>query len=130
MKWCIGLILGLCLVFGASVSHGGWVLRINRGATVEDRALADIDSLTFYDAPGSCCALDGTCTVTTQAACSGTWTQGGNCTPSPCPALPPTGMVWIVAGNVRLGQTGIAEPVNDFFVEGFWIDSLEVSNAK
>ena len=40
------------------------------------------------------------------------------------------GMVWIPAGNVRLGQVGIAEPVNDFYVEGFYIDRYEVSNAK
>jgi formylglycine-generating enzyme required for sulfatase activity len=39
-------------------------------------------------------------------------------------------MVRIPAGNVRLGQTGIAEPVNDFYVEAFWIDRYEVSNAK
>jgi formylglycine-generating enzyme required for sulfatase activity len=43
---------------------------------------------------------------------------------------PPAGMVWIPAGNVRLGQTGLAEPVNDFYVEGFYIDRYEVSNAK
>ena len=47
---------------------------------------------------------------------------------SPIP-FPPE-MVWIQAGNVRLGQTGIAEPVNDFYVEGFYIDIYEVSNAK
>jgi gamma-glutamyl hercynylcysteine S-oxide synthase len=40
------------------------------------------------------------------------------------------GMVWIPAGNVRLGQVGIAVPVNDFYVEGFYIDRYEVSNAK
>jgi formylglycine-generating enzyme required for sulfatase activity len=39
-------------------------------------------------------------------------------------------MVWIPPGNVRLGQTGIAEPVNDFYVAGFYIDIYEVSNAK
>ncbi len=38
---------------------------------------------------GSCCQPDGSCTVTTQANCSGTWTQGGTCTPNPCPQ--PTG---------------------------------------
>jgi formylglycine-generating enzyme required for sulfatase activity len=66
---------------------------IHNGATVEERALADIDSLTFrYDTP--------------------------------------TGMVWIPPGNVRLGQTGIAEPVNDFNVAGFYIDIYEVSNTK
>ena len=42
----------------------------------------------------------------------------------------PPGMVWIPPGNVRLGQTGIAEPVNDFYVQGFYIDRYEVSNAK
>ena len=40
------------------------------------------------------------------------------------------GMVWVPAGNVRLGQVGIAEPVNDFYVQGFYIDRYEVSNAK
>jgi formylglycine-generating enzyme required for sulfatase activity len=91
MKWSIGLILGvgLCLVFGASVSQGGWMMRIHQGATVEERALADVDSLTFYDATGSCCALDGTCTVTTQVVCSDVWTLHGVCTPNPCPG--PTG---------------------------------------
>jgi formylglycine-generating enzyme required for sulfatase activity len=39
-------------------------------------------------------------------------------------------MVWIPPGNVRLGQTGIAGPVNDFYVAGFYIDIYEVSNAK
>jgi formylglycine-generating enzyme required for sulfatase activity len=39
-------------------------------------------------------------------------------------------MVWIPAGNVRLGQVGIAEPVNDFNVAGSFIDIYEVSNAK
>ena len=42
----------------------------------------------------------------------------------------PTGMVWIPAGNVRLGQVGIAEPVNNFYVRGFYIDIYEVSNVK
>jgi formylglycine-generating enzyme required for sulfatase activity len=77
---------------------------------------------------GSCCAVSGTCSVTTHAACTGTWTQGGVCTPNPCRTL--TGMIWIPAGNVRLGQVGIAEPVNDFYVAGFYIDKCEVSNAR
>jgi formylglycine-generating enzyme required for sulfatase activity len=42
------------------------------------------------------------------------------------------GMVRIPAGNVRLGQPGnpLSEPVNDFYVQGFYIDRYEVSNAK
>jgi formylglycine-generating enzyme required for sulfatase activity len=39
-------------------------------------------------------------------------------------------MIWVPAGNVRLGQIGIAEPVNDFNVAGFYVDIYEVSNAK
>jgi hypothetical protein len=35
---------------------------------------------------GSCCAANGTCTLTTQAACvSGTWTADAICSPNPCP---------------------------------------------
>ena len=79
---------------------------------------------------GSCCAPAGTCTVTMQANCTGTWTAAGVCAPNPCTPNPPTGMVWIPAGNVRLGQDGIAEPVNDFNVAGFYIDIYEVSNAE
>ena len=91
MKWSIGVILGLalCLVFGASTSQGGWMMRIHHGATVEERPLADVDSLSFYNAIGSCCALDGTCTVTTEDACLDAWTLHGVCTPNPCQG--PTG---------------------------------------
>jgi gamma-glutamyl hercynylcysteine S-oxide synthase len=42
----------------------------------------------------------------------------------------PAGMIWIPPGNVRLGQVGVAEPVNDVFVDGFYIDKYEVSNIK
>lgn len=42
----------------------------------------------------------------------------------------PPDMIWIPAGNVRLGQTGIAEPVHNIYVQGFYIDRYEVSNAK
>jgi hypothetical protein len=38
---------------------------------------------------GSCCHADGTCTVTSQAGCSETWTAGGTCSPNNCPQ--PTG---------------------------------------
>jgi formylglycine-generating enzyme required for sulfatase activity len=51
MKWFMGLILGLglCLVFGASVSQGEWRMQIHKGATVERHFLADVDSVTFSD---------------------------------------------------------------------------------
>lgn len=92
MKCYIGVFVGLFLVLGVSVSQGDWRMRIHHGGTIEERAVADIDSLTFYDGP--------------------------------------VGTVWIPAGNVRLGQVGVAEPVNDFYVQGFYIDIYEVSNAK
>jgi formylglycine-generating enzyme required for sulfatase activity len=92
MKWYIGLILGLSLVLGASVSQGEWKMGVHRGQVTTQFNLSEIDSLSFYEVP--------------------------------------PGMVWIPTGNVRLGQTGIVEPVNDFYVEGFYIDRYEVSNAK
>jgi formylglycine-generating enzyme required for sulfatase activity len=50
MKWYIGLILGLSMVLCASVSQADWKMRIlHKGGTIEERFLADIDSLTFYD---------------------------------------------------------------------------------
>jgi hypothetical protein len=35
------------------------------------------------DPTGECCNA-GACSVTTQAACTGTWTAGGTCSPGPC----------------------------------------------
>jgi formylglycine-generating enzyme required for sulfatase activity len=63
MKCCGGLILGLFVVFGASVSQGEWKMRIHKGATVEEHALADVDSLTFYDAPSMVLIPAGTFTM-------------------------------------------------------------------
>jgi formylglycine-generating enzyme required for sulfatase activity len=40
------------------------------------------------------------------------------------------GMVWIPAGYVRMGQIGLMEPVHDVYIEGFYIDIEEVSNAE
>jgi hypothetical protein len=91
MKRFMGLLLGLVLLLALppSPSNAGWMLRIHHGTTVEERALADVDSLSFYDATGSCCMSDGTCTVTTEEACVGTWTLHGVCTPNHCQGLPP-----------------------------------------
>ena len=43
---------------------------------------------------------------------------------------PPAGMVWIDAGDIELGQIGIAEPVHTNFISGFWMDEMEVTKAK
>jgi formylglycine-generating enzyme required for sulfatase activity len=51
---------------------------------------------------GSCCAVDSTCTVTMQPACSGTWTASCVCAPSPCMA--PLGMVLVPAGTFTMGS--------------------------
>jgi formylglycine-generating enzyme required for sulfatase activity len=61
------------------------------------------NSSTTKPQPGLCCALDGTCSVTTQADCAGTWTAGGTCTPNGCPR-PPAGMVAIPAGTFAMGS--------------------------
>lgn len=43
---------------------------------------------------------------------------------------PPAGMVWIEAGDVVQGQTGIVTPVHTNFVSGFWMDDKEVTLAE
>jgi gamma-glutamyl hercynylcysteine S-oxide synthase len=51
-------------------------------------------------ATGACCAPAGTCTVTTQALCSGAWTMDGVCATNPCPPPPPpTGSCCAPAGE-------------------------------
>jgi len=45
----IMVILGLALALGATVSQGEWRMRIHKGATTEDHAVAEVDSLTFYE---------------------------------------------------------------------------------
>ncbi len=42
----------------------------------------------------------------------------------------PVGMVWVPAGEVRMGQAGLAQPVHDLYLDGFYIDTEEVSNAE
>jgi formylglycine-generating enzyme required for sulfatase activity len=124
MKWYIGLILGLGLglVFGASVSQGGWMMRIHQGAAVEGRVLADIDSLTFDDADGSCCAPDGTCVVSKEAACSGVWTLDDVCTPNPCPG--PTGAC---CNTVTGACTITTQDVCPFTWLGAWVACTTVA---
>ncbi len=51
MKGRIVLVLGLALALGVAVSQGEWRMRIHKGAVVEEHAVAEIDSVTFYDVP-------------------------------------------------------------------------------
>lgn len=101
MKWYKGLILFVLLLFGASASQGQWKLLVHKGGAVEEHVLADVDSLTFrYDTPaptGSCCLLNGSCAVTTQAACTGLWTADGVCVPNSC--VQPTGSCCALDGT-------------------------------
>ncbi len=63
------------------------------------------------DPTGSCCQSDGTCAVTTEAACftPGVWTLAGVCSPNPCPPPPPpTGSCCIQAGGYCLTLTEAA----------------------
>jgi len=43
------ILLVLVLALGAGVSQGEWRMRIHKGAAVEEHAVAEIDSLTFYE---------------------------------------------------------------------------------
>jgi len=42
------VILGLVLAIGPTASQGEWRMRIHKGAAVEEHAVVEIDSLTFY----------------------------------------------------------------------------------
>jgi|GEM_PF-392194 len=60
------------------------------GGTTNTASGAGQLTLTAHPVPtGSCCAVNGTCSVTVQASCATTWTSGGSCTPNIC--TPPTG---------------------------------------
>jgi formylglycine-generating enzyme required for sulfatase activity len=61
------------------------------------------DDTTKPTPTGACCAPAGTCMVTTQSGCNGTWTQTGVCDPNPC-RQPPLGMVLIPAGTFNMGS--------------------------
>jgi formylglycine-generating enzyme required for sulfatase activity len=53
---------------------------------------------------GSCCAVQGACTVTQEAACAGTWAEAGVCDPNPCPPPVPPDMILIPAGSFTMGS--------------------------
>jgi hypothetical protein len=55
---------------------------------------------------GPCCAIDGGCTMTTQANCSGVWTVGGSCDPNPCP--PPSACCIYLACEIYDQATCVA----------------------
>ena len=47
-------------------------------------AVGYVEQATAAGSTGSCCYTDGTCAVTSQAGCTGTWTSGGTCSPNLC----------------------------------------------
>lgn len=62
---------------------------------------------------GSCCAANGTCTVTAQADCAAglTWTAGGTCTPNPCtPAVTPVTPQLFVANFIGRNVVSFLNP--------------------
>ena len=66
-----------------------------------------------WPCPGACCQLDGSCEITTQAACTGTWLGGyTSCEPNPCP-LPtgaccyPSGLCLVALQTDCLGGGGV-----------------------
>lgn len=62
------------------------------------------DNTTAPTPTGSCCASNGSCSVTTQAGCTGDWTLADDCSPNPCPVppnefAPPTGLTVVNGEN-------------------------------
>ena len=54
---------------------------------------------------GACCAVDGTCSATTSAACTGVYQgNGSSCTPNPCPQ--PTGACCATDGTCSTTTAG------------------------
>lgn len=50
--------------------------------------------------------------------------------PTPDPIPTPAGMVLVPAGNFTMGQAGVAEPVHTIYLDAFYIDKYEVTNAQ
>lgn len=80
--------------------------------------------------PGSCCAADGTCTVTAQADCATglVWTAGGTCTPNPCtPAVIPITPQLYVA---NFTGNGVLSFLNPSTVNGNQAPSTNISGPQ
>ena len=79
----------VCVDLAAYAGQAQVWLKFSSGySSTQAHAIDDIVLVRGAPCPppnGSCCHTDGTCTVTTQAACNGTWTSGGTCTPNNCP---------------------------------------------
>jgi hypothetical protein len=79
---------------------------------------------------GSCCAANGTCTVTAQADCAAglVWTSGGTCTPNPCtPAVTPVTPQLYVA---NFSGNGVLSFQNPSTVNGNQAPSTNVSGPQ
>jgi sulfatase modifying factor 1 len=99
----------------------------------DDFALFQLGMTGPLPAVGACCYADGACDMTIEEDCSGAW-LGANttCTPNPCTG--PLGMVLIPAGEFEMGDTfneGHSDelPVHSVYVDAFYIDAHEVTNA-
>jgi hypothetical protein len=107
-------------VFNGQDPNGTWTLNVSdnvSGSTGTLRAWSIVitpQGGTTCTAPlpmdGACCDAAGACTVSTQAACTGTFQGGGiACSPNPCP-LPPVNLtvVKIGSGSGTVSATGTA----------------------
>jgi sulfatase modifying factor 1 len=83
---------------------------------------------------GACCYPGSVCVMETQAECTGYWQGvGTSCDPNPCP-IPPE-MVLIPEGEFEMGDTFgdgdyTEHPVHAVFVDAFFVDRYEVTNAQ
>lgn len=58
---------------------------------------------------GACCLNGGGCVVTTQAQCSGTWTEGVTCAQAACPPPPIPQLAITMTGPAQVPQRGFVD---------------------
>ena len=81
---CPGGLTGKTLTFNNVPGPGEIYLAVYLGWN--DRPYSGLDfsaTISVTECTGACC-LGTSCSVTTQANCSGTWTSGADCDPNPC----------------------------------------------
>ncbi len=62
-----------------------------------------IDDINITGVQGVCCEINGDCSIGTEATCNGSWSEGGSCSPFPCP--PPDEPVTTHTDTTATGAT-------------------------
>jgi len=72
---------------------------------------------TVPDSTGSCCVSTGTCTLTTEGGCNGTWTASAVYLPNPCPQ-PTTGACCVPDGTCTVTEPAACTDPNVWHGQG------------